>query len=368
MSERKLASIRRIAKLEPIVFTNANGEQETAQSIEVATLDGWSCVTKKGEFSEGDLCVYFEIDSILPKAPWSEFLADKGYRVKTIKLKGQVSQGLALPLTHIFSVYVSKSLVSVQPLQDYPNLSMNDSVIISEGIDLTGFLNIQKYEAPEPNAQLARLAKGNFPTFLKKTDEERIQNCFNKLFPLFNQPFVASEKLDGSSFTAYIKDGEFGICSRNLELKESETNAFWKLATEINLKDRMARFGRNVAIQGEMCGPGIQGNKLKLEKTELFIFNIFDIDTQAFYEYVSFQYSVQKVLELRSVPVLDVFGFLPFKEVKDVVDYVTRKSVINPNVWAEGVVFRPKKEQEVDRFGRLSFKCINPLFLLKYSE
>jgi RNA ligase (TIGR02306 family) len=361
--ERKLASIRRITNIQPIVFTNKDGVEETAESIVRAQIDGWNIVTQKSNFKDGDLCVYFEIDSILPRQPWSEFLVDvnrpeKPIRIKTIRLKGNIAQGLALPLT-ILPYDTDTS--SVFPAFNY-----------EEGQDVTELLGVTKYEPPEPNAQLAGIARGNFPEFLKKTDEDRIQNSFKVLQPHFKQPFVVTEKLDGSSFTAYFRDGEFGVCSRNLNLKETEGNAFWQLARKLDLLMKMEEISRsfgNFAIQGEMVGPGIQKNKLKLPEIDLYLFNVYSIDADRFLDYVNFQFHAQKALELKTVPVWEVFqDGLPFESVDEIVEYVTRKSVIAPDVQAEGGVFRPKTESYVDRFGRLSFKAINPLFLLKYED
>ena len=196
--ERKLASIRRITDIQPI---------PNADAIEVVVVGGWKVVTKKGEFNVGDLCVYCEIDSFLPILPQYEFLrkssykklstGEEGFRLRTIKLRGQVSQGLVLPL-------------SVLP----------GGRELFEGMDVTEVLSITKYEPPIP-ASLAGKVKGLFPSFLHKTDEERVQNLANEfgILHLFqpNKTYYVTEKLDGSSATFYFRNGEFGVCSRNLE-------------------------------------------------------------------------------------------------------------------------------------------------------
>jgi len=352
--DRKLASIQRITGLHPIVFTNGEGQQETAGAIELADVLGWHCVVKKGEFKVGDPCVYFEVDSILPRTSWSEFLVDKNrpdkpLRVKTVKLKGQISQGLALPIA---------------PLFGGSNLSVVGS-LLPEDSDVTEILGVTKYEPPIIGQGEA---KGYFTQHVPKTDEERLQTCFNKLKPFFGEPFYATEKVDGQSFTAYLVNGEFGVCSRNLELKEGDSE-FWKLARELDLEHRMGLLKRNVAIQGEFAGPSIQGNKLKLKEKQLFLFNIYDVDDKEYYDYINLMSVAQIILELHTVPVIEVFNEgLPFENVDEAVAYATRKSVLCPDVWAEGVVFRPKSPIEVDRFGRLSFKVINPNFLLKHGE
>lgn len=296
---RKLASIRRIADIQPI---------EDADAIEVATIDGWKVVVKKGEFSVGDLAVYLEIDSWVPHelAPFlskgqepREYNGVKGERLRTIKLRGQVSQGLLLA-TH------DRGILSV--------LASKDSALLfetaEEGMDLTEALSIQKWEAPIP-AQLQGQAAGMFPTSLvPKTDQERIQNCFGEiqkrakrfltekiwnadLGVLEDHPVIVPEgfeeptyevtmKLDGSSCTIFRWEGELRVCSRNLELKineENKDNTFVAMALKIG-----DRIPEGYAVQGELVGPGIQGNREGFTEHKFFVFDVFDIRT---HEYLS---------------------------------------------------------------------------------
>jgi RNA ligase (TIGR02306 family) len=283
---RKLASIRRIADIQPI---------EGADAIVVATVDGWKVVVKKDEFNVGDLALYIEIDSWVPHdlAPFlskghepREYGGVKGERLRTVKLRGQVSQGLLLNLN---DAVVYKAL-----------LGSNDWY---EGQDHTEQLGIQKWEAPIP-AQLQGQAAGTFPTSLiPKTDQERIQNCFGEIqkrakrfatekvwnaetqtleeYPVivpadFKEPtYEVTMKLDGSSCTIFRWENELRVCSRNLELKineENKDNTF--VAMALKYADAIPD---GFAFQGEVMGPGIQGNREGFTEHRFFVFDIFSI-------------------------------------------------------------------------------------------
>ena len=172
--ERKLASVQRIASIRPI---------EGADAIEVARINNWDVVVKKNEFKEGELCVYFEIDSFLPIREEFEFLRkssfkkmgdQEGFRLKTIRLRGQVSQGLVVPITILNGDYIIG--ISQQPHGDQLQLGpYDDALVIEEGADVTELLGVEKYEPPIP-AELSGKVKGYFPSFIHKTDEERVQN------------------------------------------------------------------------------------------------------------------------------------------------------------------------------------------------
>ena len=191
---RKLASIQKVIDIKPI---------EGADRIEVATILGWQLVVKKGEFKIGDYCVYCEIDSILPDKPQFEFLRKKKFRIKTMKMRGQISQGIAFPLSI---------------LGDETNIGFHINNIISNtdfeemclGQDITEELGITKYELPIP-ANMAGKVKGNFPSFIPKTSETRIQNIPYILEKYKGTHCYISEKLDGTSVTYYLKDDIFGV-------------------------------------------------------------------------------------------------------------------------------------------------------------
>jgi RNA ligase (TIGR02306 family) len=381
--ERKLASIQKVAEIRPI---------EGADAIEVARINNWNVVVKKGEYKTGDLCIYCEIDSFLPVKEEFEFLRkssfkkmgdQEGFRLKTIRLRGQLSQGLLLPLTVLNEVYEDEEMVigvSEQPQGPQMQLGpYDDALIIEEGVDVTELLGIVKYEPPIP-AELAGKVKGGFPSFLRKTDEERVQNLtteYQEWLLSSKHQFYVAEKLDGSSATFYMKDGQFGVCSRNLELADpgefvpgtvvcedgverpKQENTFWKVAKELNLAERMAKVPYNICIQGELIGEGIQKNPYKLKGHTVRIFNAFNIDAQ---EYLSLGglAAVCAMLGLEMVPILESPFQLP-ATIDEMLKYAEGKSVLNSDTEREGVVVR-----SLDR--TISFKAISNTFLLKEKE
>ncbi|MCD4792746.1 MAG: RNA ligase (ATP) [Bacteroidales bacterium] len=327
---RKLASIQKIKSLEQI---------EGADAIEKAQVLGWQLVVKKGEYAVGDLCVYFEIDSLLPDKPEFEFLKSKKMRIKTIKLRGQVSQGICFPL-------------SILP----------EGTIIKEGFDVTEILGVEKYEAPIP-ASLEGIMKGAFPSFIPKTDETRVQVLQELLDKFKGEKCYITEKIDGSSVTYYMKDGIFGVCSRNLELLEDDKNSLWKVARELDIENNLRKLGKNYALQAEIVGESIQRNTLKLRGQTVFFFNIFDIDNYKYLDYKDFVETINS-LGLKTVPVI-LDEYTLENDIDKFVEMSVRKSLINPQGWCEGIVIRSHIEKFVDG-ERLSFKAINPKFLLKY--
>lgn len=335
--ERKLASIQKVLEIRPI---------EGADSIEAIRINGWWVVSQKGEYQVDNPCVYLEIDSWVPTelAPFlskgrepREYGGVKGERLRTIRLRGQLSQGLVLPLTKL-------------PIGSW-----------NEGDDVTDILDIQKWEAPIP-AQLAGQVKGLFPSFIRKTDQERIQNYTEYLTRYKDEPFEVSIKLDGSSMTVYQNDGVFGVCSRNLDLTEDATNSFWVTANRLNLRQILNHIGKNLAIQGELIGEGIQGNPEKLKGHNLYVFDIWDIDNGRYCTPTERQQILDLIPGIQEVPVLER-GFRVF-EVYDTVDKLLAYSdgpSLNASV-REGLVFKSSNRINHDI---VSFKVINNNYLLK---
>jgi RNA ligase (TIGR02306 family) len=333
---RKLATIRYISELKPI---------EGADLIEVAVVDGWNCVVKKGDFEVRQMCVYFEIDSFLPLHPVFEFLRKnsykkmgdyEGFRLKTIRLKGVYSQGLLVPI---------KTLIDCGLLKER-------NFYVSE--DLTQELGIQLYEPPIP-AQLSGSVKGNFPSFLIKTDEERVQNL--EYYKLLEQEYYVTEKLDGSSITIYLKDDIFGVCSRNLDLIEDENNTFWKTARGLDIESKLKQNNlNNISLQGELIGEGVQGNKYKIKGHSIRFFNVFNIEKGKYFDFNEFK-KIIEILGLQTVPILDENFKLPDSR-SDLLIYAEGKSILY-DVEREGIVLRTKESN------RISFKAISNKFLLK---
>lgn len=335
--ERKLASIRRISEIQEI---------PGADLIELALVDAWKVVVaKEVGHKVGDLVVYCEIDSFLPIREEFEFLRkssykkmgdQEGFRLKTIKLRGQVSQGLILPI------------VVLNP----PDT--NIYVTPFEGLDVTEMLGIVKYEPPIP-AELAGKVKGLFPSFIRKTDEERIQNLASEYEEMKKHTYYVTEKLDGSSATFYYNDGVFGVCSRNLELLETEGNTFWRVARELDLENKLREGGMNLSIQGELIGEGIQGNPYKIKGQTVRFFNLFDIDLQEYHSLGVFKHTMRE-LGLTTVPILNMSFELP-ETIDELLLIADGKSELNPNFDREGIVIR-----SLDR--KISFKVISNKFLL----
>jgi RNA ligase (TIGR02306 family) len=268
--ERKLVTFRRVNEITPIA---------DADAIELARIDGWQCVVKKGEFKVGDIGVYFEIDSWIPLAPEGadpeegsaealfakfEFLQNKkqvwqgktGFRVKTIRLRGVLSQGWLVPC----------QLLNVNP------------DLFSASCDLTDLFDVDKWELPIP-AQLAGQVRGNFPTWGRKTDAERVQNISDEVLEsLMDEEFEVTVKRDGSSCSMWHRQGDVGVCSRNLDLKlEDEENTFVKMFNAVDAGVILPALAQDVMVQGEVFGPGIQSNFEKVKDFTYEVFNIFDV-------------------------------------------------------------------------------------------
>jgi RNA ligase (TIGR02306 family) len=377
--ERKLASIRKIDKIT---------KHPNADSLEICHVGGWKVVTKIGEYTEGDLAVYFEVDSFLPLEEDFEFLRKssykkmgdiEGFRLKTIKLRQELSQGLLLPLSILEKDDEMKIGISKQPWGDQLQLGpYDDAIVIEEGADVTAYMCVLKYEPPIP-AELSGKVKGNFPGFIRKTDEERIQNMTAEYESMKDKHYYVTEKLDGSSATYYFRDGVFGVCSRNLELADPgvfepgsvlcddgverprKENTFWKVARELFIEEKLGTLEENYAIQGELIGEGVQGNPYKIKGHTLRIFNVFNIDTQEYLgldDMVHFLHKInvdEKPLEL--VPVINYDYKLP-PTIDEIIRYADDKSRLNAETDREGIVIRNKDKS-------VSFKAISNTFLLK---
>lgn len=401
---RKLVTVRRVDAVAPI---------EGADAIEVATVGGWQVVVKKGEVTTGDLVVYAEIDSFLPDGnPAWQFLVDKqgrefngvrGHRLRTVKLRGQISQGFIVPL-------------SALPQITDPQ----------ENVDYAELLGVVKWEPPLP-AELAGQAEGLFPSFIRKTDQERCQNMVDEIFGYEDSKvlieglapeqadqeailsgrlavedgkvysvrtakadrdarYEVSLKMDGSSCTVFAKrelmeDGApatvIGVCSRNLQLKVNEANAnntFISVALKsglLNALEKLARDGEgNVAVQGELVGEGIQGNQEKIKGHQLFVFDIQDLDKQTYLTPEERRVFMEKLYGMgvspdlvKHVPILHVgtsLQELGIHSMAELLAFADGPS-LNPTAKREGLVFK-----RMD--GQFSFKAISNQYLAKEKD
>lgn len=343
VSERRLAIIRKIADLIPI---------EGADRIEIAVVDGWKVIAKKGEYKIGDLAIYFEIDSWVPhsvapfltregKSP-KEYKGVAGERLRSMKMRGQLSQGLLLPVTTLNYLY--------------------NRTADNEGRDVTQELGILKWEKEIP-AHLQGRVKGNFPAELRKTDQERVQNCSRLLQT--HDDWEVTIKLDGSSMTCFIDaDDQFSVCSRNLQLVETEGNAFWATARKLGLETKLRSMiqdhgGGRLAIQGELIGPGIQGNQEQLTEPHFYLFDIWDIQSGE-YLLPDARRTLASMNDIDHVPVLaHVCTGTP--SVDEALEMAETYS-LNPSVMAEGVVFKSLTRPNV------SFKAVSNSWLLAKGE
>jgi len=376
---RKLASIQKIVSVEEIPGANT--------VVKVKVL-GWELVAKRSDFKTGDLCVFFETDSLLPKEnPVFAFMANRKYRVKTVKMAGQVSQGLALPLSL------------------FPDV---ESLGLTEGADLTDRLGIVKYEKEETDPETVisnkkdskilkfllkykimrtlilpflSKEKGGFPSdIISKSDETRIQCMPGILQTEADSKFIASEKIEGSSATFSIsRIGLFGtsfkVCSRNMKLSRSQ-NVWWQMydAYQIRayLKGILSLLGKSVksvAIQGEIIGPKICNNIYCLKEPDLYVYrvkiNYRDGSVSFFNPYkmrelfdgVQAKFGIK--VELKVVPVIWDGWLTQFPDVNSILEFADGFSKLKPDQLREGLVFSKINDPNV------SFKTVSRKYLLQ---
>lgn len=330
---RKLATVREIKDVLPI---------EGADKICLYKIDGWQVVDQKNRYQIGDLVVYFEIDSFFPITPEFEFLrkssykklidGTEGFRLKSIKLRGNVSQGLIVPLPN-----------------DHGFMYQIDD-------DCSEYFGVTKFE-PQIPAELAGQMEGAFPSFIPKTDEQRVQNLKESAF--IGKTACVTEKLEGTSATFFVKDGVFGACSRNWQLKYNPDNAYFKVAEELDLENKMKNSGyANLSLQGELIGPGIQDNIYKLNKPTVRFFTAYDIEIQRRLNPEEF-FTLMCKLGLETVPLITMDACLVGTD--GLLEFADSKSMLNPDTWREGIVIRLTD-------GSLSFKVISNKYLLKQKD
>ena len=366
---RNLASVQKILAIDPI---------PNADMIEKATVLGWEVVVaKKDNFQVGDLVVYIEIDSIVPDKPEFEFLRDRKFRVRTIKLRKQVSQGLIMPL----SILKGKNYKEGQDVTKeigvikYDPQGDKERRLAEEQANRTKS-RIKRFMSRYPwyrRLFMPKQAKKNWPKFIKKTDEDRIQ-----LFPHIceqyaDTEFIVTEKLDGQSGTYFLlrkpkhkflwwefgSEFVFGVCSRNLLRAKEDNSSYWTIAKQYGIRSILEQLIGNtkfVAIQGEIIGIGIQGNKYKLQGYDFYAFNL--IFENATIPDNGMRYMLNPY-NLKSVPLLDD-KFRLLSTIPEMVEYSKGKSTLSP-ILREGVVVRNYEKP-------ISFKIVNPDFLLKFGE
>ena len=340
---RKLASVQYVHDVWPI---------EGADSIEAIGVLGWTCVAKKGEFAVGDSCVYFEIDSFLPIDDHFEFLRassyknsellGEGFRLKTQKFRGQISQGLALPL-------------SILPEGNY--------VL---GQDVTELLGVRKWEIAEFASSNGTII-GGLPVGLPKTEESRVQAEPGLIDEFVGVPYYITTKMDGTSVSMFLIDGRFGVCGHNYEYADDGRCSFWDYARKHDIESKMRDLGiGDVVVQGEFCAAGIQKNPLRLTRPEWYIFTVYDPLTRK-------RFSLDRMtrlcdrLCLQVVPVEERGDDLPYKDITALLERA--RGNYPSGTTKEGIVIRPLVPVYSKTLGGpLSMKVINNDYLLKKAK
>lgn len=340
---RKLVTIKKIDQIKSI---------PNADKIELAIIGGWQCVVQKDKFKVDEYVLYFEIDSFLPGTVKAfKFLAEKspkkviapngkeilGHVLRTIKLRGEYSQGLIIEISEFKDL--AKQLANKKNLEKKQEL-------VTEYFNKLG---VFKYERPLPNSDSII---GTYPSFTRKTDSNRVQNLSDEILSKLNSTtkWIATEKVDGSSSTWWKdENNNLRVASRNFEIQIKPNSAQERIAIEYNL-DKLLQPGD--VLKGELVGPGIQSNKLKLSKKQLLIF---DWESTR---------PLPEELRKYQVPVYNIEFPKTVIEAVEQVDGL--KSLINPDVQAEGVVWWNKDKLEFSELdNRCNFKAINNKFLLK---
>ena len=336
-NERPLATVRTISDIAPI---------EGADAIELAKILGWQCVVKKGEMQPGDKVVYFEVDSFLPEDPRFEFLRrtsfretefmGRGFRIKTMKMRGEISQGL---------------LLSINAFPEIPEG-------IEIGADVTQALGVKKWYVPEVQTGSGTMI-GTKPYGIPTTDEPRMQSSPDLIDIMRGGPYAITTKMDGTSCSAYWKDGDFGCTSRNYNIKEDPDTLYWAPERLYNLREKLAALGLNIAIQGELCGPGVQKNRIRLPGYEWFVFDMVDLNTREYYDSGEMTRLCDQ-LGLKPVPIEEEGDSFAYT-LEDLLEKAKGKYASGLD--KEGIVVRSK-----ERKPRISFKVLNNDALLKERE
>jgi len=351
---RKLVTLRKVTEITPI---------PKADKIVLASIDGWKCIVKANEFKVGDIGVFFEVDSLIKLNDTFKFLADKAQlnhggivyndpriRIKTIRLRGVLSQGLLLPL-------------SVFPNVDFGKYDLES--------DLTEDFNVLKYE-PKVLARLRGNAKGLFPSFVFKTDQERVQNLPHvyNMSAENNLDYEVTLKMNGASMTVFYQTvtgtNDNGVCSRNFQLElNQENNHYCDIQKRDHIIERLieyhAKTGKSYAVQGELVGVDIQKNYERFETLQFFVFDVFDIESGK-YLYPTERRKVVAELGLKHVPVIEEnFSLSSFSKdnfMSEILKYADGKSINAPV--REGIVFK-SNQPFMNR--SYTFKAISNVYL-----
>lgn len=378
---RKLASIQKIAAIKPI---------EGKDKIAVAYMrsNAWRVVVRKNDFSVGDLCVYIEIDSQLPEREEFEFMRKYGFKVKTVQIGGVLSQGLCLPIKILPEGLEYKEGLDVTKLLDITHVDDSPEEDTMTAKKKNSFIRnlLFRFKLTRKLAKklYAKKLSEKFPDYLSKTDETRIQEIPEALEDKENL-YDVTEKIDGTSATYYLIKNrksrfnpryEFGVCSRNKRLPEYDGSPWWKVAKQNNIKDCMLKiFERQypnsewICIQGEIVGPGIQGNKYHKKNYELYVFNIIisGMQKDGTVKTIRLPYSNMKtiLIDTGMEPVPFVGSMYLPDTVDEILEAANGKTVIDENYpprMREGIVVRRRDRP------MYSFKVVSNEYLLSLEK
>jgi len=397
MNKRELATIQKISNVQSI---------SGYDKIDLYQIKGWQVIAGKGEFKIGELVVFIEPDTILPERPEFEFLRKRcwnsvygGFRIRVMKLGGIYSQGIIFPLSILNK---PKKLNLFKWL-----ILFNKKTIFQENQDMTSPLGIIRYDEEEKeqlryekrhpqkkyfgfrkilfklgligHKKRKRTKKSYFPSFFPKSDEIRLNSIPEILDCIKEKEIYISEKIDGCSSSFYYKDGEFGVCTRNMKIGRNANvgligSVHWACVDKYDIENKLSSYcknnNKNIVLQGEIIAPSVQGNKYQKTEPELYLYQIYDINKQNFINYPEF-IIITKDLGIPTVPILFKGNErdLNLNSVEDWIKYSIGKSIINLSIEREGIVIRTVKEEKSPGLktinSRISFKVINPEFLLK---
>ena len=348
---RTLASIQKVWDIQPI---------PDADRLELARVMGWQCVVNKSQFQKGDLGVYFEIDSFLPVRPEFEFLRNssykktdimgEGFKLRSMKFRGQISQGLILPL------------------DTFPELS--DKTDIEVGQDVSDLLGVKKWEIEE-RATTGGNVIGTLPYDVPHTDETRVQSEPDLIQAFAGLEYYISTKMDGSSHSLSIDKNGFHVTGHNYEYKDDDSSSFYTFIKERGYREMMERFYKHqglktFTVQGEFCAPGIQKNPLRLTRPEWYVFTVringqrVNLETMQIVAYI---------LGAPTVPIEEVGMDLPSKY--PTVESLLKRADGNYDTGGrkEGIVIRTTQPVYNEIIGGpLSMKVVSNKYLLKNGE
>lgn len=374
----------------PVVTVKSVTKHPNADALDILTFEeiAWECVDKRNIRKPGDLVVYIPIDSVVDTNRLEfEFLkprakADGTCRIRTMRLRGEISQGLVVDLPH----------PAIHDYNDESGSNLSNIEHLYPGCNVAEKFGIIKYEPPVES--VPPQSAGSYPSWCEKSDAERYQNFNRSIEPYIDRPYYKSLKMDGTSTTVFydrdrtkvLEDvviaNTTGVCSRNWEIREFDegankwtesserprgTNVYWAAARKYNLLELVETIAKYLgkkrfAIQGEICGPGIQDNKMGLKEQQFFAFDMYDGDASEFLPYREFlnlcaQYRIPTVLQL---------GWGTIRDEVETKFIAISKLKYENGTPAEGVVYVAEESIRVGTLGRLKFKFINPEFLLKY--